>query len=144
MRPQADVWVGRLGPRSAPGTADPPVSDRVLYLIRHGRPDYTNDEFADTPRGHQYDPPLSDEGLAQSEALARRLLLVEPPTAVLTSPLRRARETALAYTDKEGVEPIEDMELAEAFIGDWENRSFEEIIASDETLLHRFTSEEHT
>jgi broad specificity phosphatase PhoE len=113
-----------------------------LYLIRHGRPDYANDDFANTPRGHQYDPPLSEQGLAQSEALARRLLLVGPPAAVLTSPLRRARETALAYTEKAGVELLEDVDLAEAFIGDWENRSFEEIIASDETLLHRFRNHE--
>ena len=118
------------------------MSDRVLYLIRHGRPDYSNDDFARTPRGHQYDPPLSVEGIQQSEALARRLMLVEPPTAVFTSPLRRARETALAYTVKAAVEPIEDMDLAEAFIGDWENRSFEEIIASDGSLLHRFRNHE--
>jgi len=118
------------------------VSDRVLYLIRHGRPEYANDDFVDTPRGHQYDPPLSDEGLAQSEALARRLLLIEPPAAVYTSPLRRARETALAYTQRAGFEPVEDMDLAEAFIGDWENRSFEEIIATDESLLHRFRNHE--
>lgn len=116
--------------------------DRVLYLIRHGRPDYSNDDFADTPRGHQYDPPLSDEGRSQAEALARRLLLVEPPAAVITSPLRRARETALAYTVKAGLEPVDDMDLAECFIGDWENRSFEEIIATDETLLHRFRNHE--
>ena len=79
------------------------MTDRVLYLIRHGRPDYANGDFADTPRGHQYDPPLSEEGLRQSEALARRLLVVEPPAAVFTSPLRRARETALAYTDEAGI-----------------------------------------
>jgi broad specificity phosphatase PhoE len=118
------------------------VSERVLYLIRHGRPDYANDDFTQTPRGHQYDPPLSDEGRAQSEALAHRLLLVDPPAAVVTSPLRRARETAVAYTEKAGIEPIEDMDVAEAFIGDWENRSFEEIIATDETLLHRFRNHE--
>jgi broad specificity phosphatase PhoE len=118
------------------------MSERVLYLIRHGRPDYDNDDFAATPRGHQYDPPLSEEGRAQAEALARRLLVVEPPAVILTSPLRRARETALAYTEKVGIEPVEDMDLAECFIGDWENRSFEEIIATDDALLHRFRNHE--
>ena len=118
------------------------MSDRVLYLIRHGRPDYANDDFLDTPRGHQYDPPLSGEGRNQSRALARRLLAVEPPAAVVSSPLRRARETALAYTEPAGVGLVEDMDLAEAFIGDWENRSFEELIASDGSLLHRFRNHE--
>jgi len=114
------------------------VTERILYLIRHGRSDYDNDDFVETPRGHQYDPPLSDEGREQSAILARRLLLLELPAAVVSSPLRRARETALAYTELAGREPEFDMDLAEAFIGGWENRSFEQIIATDETMLTRF------
>ena len=114
------------------------MTERILYLIRHGRADYDNDEFIPTPRGRQYDPPLSEEGRDQARVLARRLLLAEEPAAVVSSPLRRARETALAYAEPAGL-PVEyDMDLAEAFIGGWENRSFEEIIATDETLLAKY------
>ncbi len=114
------------------------MTERILYLIRHGRADYDNDDFTETPRGPQYDPPLSEEGREQARVLARRLLLGEEPAAVVSSPLRRARETALAYADPAGL-PVEyDMDLAEAFIGGWENRSFEEIIATDEALLAKY------
>jgi len=114
------------------------VTERFLYLIRHGRANYDNDDFVQTPRGHQYDPPLSGAGREQAAILARRLLLSDPPTAVVSSPLRRARETAIAYAEPAGIEPEYDMDLAEAFIGGWENRSFEEIIATDEAMLARF------
>lgn len=110
----------------------------VLYLIRHGRADYQNDDFTETPRGYQYDPPLSQGGRQQAERLARRLLLRDPPASIVSSPLRRAKETALAYAEKAGLEVAFDMDLAEAFIGDWESRSFEEIIATDERLLDRY------
>jgi probable phosphoglycerate mutase len=118
------------------------MTARVLYLIRHGRSDLDSDDFSTTPRGHQYDPPLSAEGRDQAERLARRLLQMDPPAAIVSSPLRRARETALAYTDKAGIDVRYDMDLAEAFIGDWENRTFEEIIGSDERLLDSFRNHE--
>jgi 2,3-bisphosphoglycerate-dependent phosphoglycerate mutase len=118
------------------------MTARVLYLIRHGRSDLDSDDFSPTPRGHQYDPPLSAEGRDQAERLARRLLQMEPPAAIVSSPLRRARETAVAYADKAGIDVGYDMDLAEAFIGDWENRTFEEIIGSDERLLDSFRNHE--
>ncbi|MEX2421300.1 MAG: histidine phosphatase family protein [Actinomycetota bacterium] len=114
------------------------MTERTLYLIRHGRADYDSDDFVRTPRGYQYDPPLSDEGREQAAILARRLLLLEPPAAVVSSPLRRARETAIAYAEPAGIEPSDDMDLAEAFIGGWENRSFEQIIETNETMLAKY------
>ncbi len=118
------------------------MTARVLYLIRHGRSDLDSDDFSRTPRGHQYDPPLSAEGRDQAERLARRLLQMDPPAAVVSSPLRRARETALAYAEKAGMDVGYDMDLTEAFIGDWENRTFEEILGGDEALLHSFRNHE--
>jgi broad specificity phosphatase PhoE len=118
------------------------MTARVLYLIRHGRSDLESDDFSSTPRGHQYDPPLSAEGRDQAERLARRLLQMDPPAAIVSSPLRRARETALAYAERAGVDVGYDMDLAEAFIGDWENRTFEEIIGSDDRLLQNFRNHE--
>lgn len=118
------------------------MTARLLYLIRHGRSDLDSDDFSSTPRGHQYDPPLAAEGRDQAERLARRLLQMDPPAAIVSSPLRRARETALAYADKAGIDVGYDMDLAEVFIGAWENRSFEEIIGSDERLLNSFRNHE--
>jgi broad specificity phosphatase PhoE len=57
-----------------------------LILVRHGRPD---EDGAETPN----DPPLNEDGRRQAEATAR-LLGSEGITRIVTSPLRRARETA--------------------------------------------------
>lgn len=59
---------------------------RRLYLVRHGRPAGAFDEVVD--------PGLDPMGHAQAEAVAGRLLPLGP-LAIVTSPLRRTRETAL-------------------------------------------------
>jgi broad specificity phosphatase PhoE len=62
----------------------------VLYLVRHGRTDAN-------ARGlllGRADPPLSAEGREQAAALAAR---IPPGARVVSSPLRRTRETAGAF-----------------------------------------------
>lgn len=59
-----------------------------LYLIRHGKADATwNDS--------DLDPPLSEVGRAQAEARAAEIA-GKGPLPLITSPLRRTRETAAA------------------------------------------------
>src|SRR5262245_41887581 len=62
-----------------------------LYLIRHGRP-------SSTWGGDDEDPGLDETGQAQARA-ARDWLLARPaaerPKLVVSSPLRRCRETAM-------------------------------------------------
>lgn len=110
---------------------------RGLFLIRHGRSDEGSDDLVETPRGLQWDPPLHAVGREQAHLLARRLVLTHPsPAAVYCSPLRRARETVAPYAERTGVEVRIEDDLMEAHIGDWENKPFEEIVASDEEILH--------
>jgi phosphohistidine phosphatase SixA len=74
-----------------------------MYLARHATADWEI---------HPFDPPLSIAGRSQADAMAatcRRLGLV----AIRTSPLRRARETALRIADDCGVETLEDDRLKE-------------------------------
>jgi len=70
-----------------------------LYLIRHGRP-------SSTWGGHDDDPGLDEAGLEQARA-ARDWLLSRPgaerPTLVVSSPLRRCRETAIPTAEALGV-----------------------------------------
>jgi broad specificity phosphatase PhoE len=72
-----------------------------IYLIRHGRP-------SSTWGGHDDDPGLDDQGQAQAEA-ARDWLLAQPgdarPRLVVSSPLRRCRETALPTAEALGLAP---------------------------------------
>jgi broad specificity phosphatase PhoE len=70
-----------------------------LYLIRHGRP-------ASTWGGADDDPGLDDEGKAQARAVAATLMALTPelrPVSVVSSPLRRCRETAQPLADLLGV-----------------------------------------
>ncbi|OHB27123.1 MAG: phosphoglycerate kinase [Phenylobacterium sp. RIFCSPHIGHO2_01_FULL_69_31] len=73
-----------------------------LYLIRHGRP-------SSTWGGHDDDPGLDEAGQAQARA-ARDWLLsrpqIERPGLVVSSPLRRCRETAEPTAAALGV-PVE-------------------------------------
>lgn len=71
-----------------------------LFLIRHGKPAATWGEADE-------DPGLDATGKAQAEA-ARNALLALPadqrPTRVVSSPLRRCRETAMPTAEALGVE----------------------------------------
>jgi len=115
---------------------------RVLLLVRHGRSDFSSNDMTPTPRGQQFDPPLSGVGREQADLLARRLLLLDPqPAAVYCSPLRRCRETVAPYAETAGVEVHYDEELVEAHIGEWENKPFEEIL-EDEQMLRRLRNQQ--
>ena len=111
---------------------------RLLFIVRHGEADYASQRMTATPRGQQYDPPLSELGREQAGLLTERLLLMEPPSAIYCSPLRRARETMAPFAERAGVEPVYDDDLMEAHIGEWEGKPFEEILRDDRDLLERF------
>lgn len=64
-----------------------------LLLVRHGRPE-----------SGQMDPPLNDEGLEQARAVAK-FLAEEPITAIVSSDLRRARQTAEIIGEATGHTP---------------------------------------
>lgn len=72
-----------------------------LYLIRHGKPATV------WGQGDDEDPGLDEQGRAQAIA-ARDALLARPegqrPTRVVSSPLRRCRETAQPLAEALGVE----------------------------------------
>ena len=65
-----------------------------------------------------------------------------PPVAVYSSPLRRARETAGAFADRVSMAVGIEDDLAEAHLGDWEGKPFEEILRADEQMLHRIRNQE--
>lgn len=76
-----------------------------IRLIRHG-------EAAAAWGGGDADPGLSEAGRTQAQAAASRLAL-DPPRRLLTSPLRRCRETAAASAERLGLEPVLAPEVAE-------------------------------
>jgi broad specificity phosphatase PhoE len=67
------------------------------------------------------DPPLSERGCREAEALAEAAVSAGIAT-LYTSPLRRAYETARVVGDALGLEPASDERLAESSRGTWEGR----------------------
>jgi 2,3-bisphosphoglycerate-dependent phosphoglycerate mutase len=119
------------------------VTGRVLYLIRHGQSDlgWQGQRWA-SPRGEQWDPPLSERGAEQAALLAGRLLVMDlEPFVVYSSPLRRANETAEAFARLAGTDVTVDDELVEAHIGGWEGKPFEEIIGSDPDVVQHIRNQ---
>jgi|SRR5437867_1421789 len=113
-----------------------------LLLIRHGHVDFGSKDFTQSPRGRQYDPPLSERGREQAERLAARLRLMDAPAVIATSPFRRCGETIAPYLESTGLraEPVDD--LGEVFIGEWEGLGLEEIVSGDERMAARFREQE--
>lgn len=76
-----------------------------IRLIRHG-------EAAAAWEGGEPDPGLSDLGREQAQVTALRLMQ-DAPTRLVTSPLRRCRETAAALGERLGLEPEVAPQVAE-------------------------------
>ncbi|USQ93801.1 histidine phosphatase family protein [Caulobacter sp. RL271] len=80
-----------------------------VHVIRHGRP-------ASTWGDADGDPGLDEAGLAQAVAVAKEILALpeaQRPTRVVSSPLRRCRETAAPLAAALGVEIIVDPRVGE-------------------------------
>jgi alpha-ribazole phosphatase len=91
-------------------------------------------------RGRCYgslDVGLSDQGRLQCTALAA-VLGREEPSRVVSSPRRRARETALAIAGALGLEAEDWEELRELDFGELEGRTYDEIASSQPELYDRW------
>jgi probable phosphoglycerate mutase len=104
------------------------VTERRLYMIRHGKADHRSTRHVDTARGPASDPPLDETGRAQALALTRRLLMMPTPAAIYCSTLLRARETIQPYLDATGASATYRDDLVEWHGGDWELKEFEELL----------------
>ncbi|CAN5322303.1 histidine phosphatase family protein [soil metagenome] len=83
----------------------------LIHLIRHGQPLSGWGEPGGSP-----DPGLSPAGMLEAQAAAQALSALpagERPTRVLTSPLRRCRETAAPFAALLGVDPVVEPAVAE-------------------------------
>lgn len=93
-----------------------------IYLVRHGATELTaEDRFAGST-----EVPLSEEGRAQVEALARRLCC-DRLDAVYASPMSRTLETAQIIASRHGLEPQPEASLREIDYGHWEGLSRDEV-----------------
>jgi broad specificity phosphatase PhoE len=94
----------------------------TLILWRHGTTEWNAEHRV---QGHQ-DAPLSTLGRTQA-AQAARLLASYRPTALVTSDLSRAADTARALADITGLTARRDPRLRERCYGEWEGLTMTEI-----------------
>lgn len=103
------------------------MTETHVVLVRHG----------ETTANHEQrwygalDAPLTERGKLQVAATGerfRRSQQYAPVDYIYVSPLPRARSTAAAIADALGIEPIIEDGLREFSIGDWEGRTFRDLI----------------
>jgi probable phosphoglycerate mutase len=131
---ESAAWTGQTG------------TPTRLLLLRHGETELS-------VRGRysgRGDPELTARGQDEAEGAALRLARPEAGgfapegiVAVLTSPLRRARQTAAAVADALDV-PLEVREaLVETDFGGWEGLTFAEAAERDPDVHARWLGDEH-
>jgi probable phosphoglycerate mutase len=94
----------------------------TLLIARHGETDWNRERRW---QGHA-DPPLNDLGREQAVALGERLA-GDPPDAIVSSDLARARETAELVGRRLGLDVRLDARLREVDVGEWSGLTTPEI-----------------
>ena len=135
-RPPAEsaAWTGQTG------------TPTRLLLLRHGETALSIQRRY-SGRG---DPELTARGHDQAEGAAARLALPRADglapngvAVVLTSPLRRARQTAAAVADALDVPLVVREALTETDFGGWEGLTFSEAAERDPRLHARWLGDEY-
>ncbi|MFF3426349.1 bifunctional RNase H/acid phosphatase [Streptomyces sp. NPDC002602] len=99
----------------------------TLVLLRHGETALTPQKRFSGSGGT--DPELSPAGRRQAAAVAEALAARGTVQAVVSSPLRRCRETAQAVADRLGLPVAIEEGLRETDFGAWEGLTFAEVRA---------------
>jgi broad specificity phosphatase PhoE/ribonuclease HI len=103
-----------------------------LFLLRHGQTELSVQRRY-SGRGN---PPLTELGRRQADAAAEYIAARGGITAVLTSPLQRAHDTAAAVAKALNLDAVVDDDLIETDFGEWEGLTFGEAAERD-PQLHR-------
>jgi broad specificity phosphatase PhoE len=100
---------------------------QVIWLVRHAATAWTGVRWT----GARSDPELSEAGRGAAEALAAALADRLPAgTPVVSSPSRRAVETARPIASCLGVDVEIDPDLREVDVGELDGRTFDETAAA--------------
>jgi broad specificity phosphatase PhoE/ribonuclease HI len=111
----------------ARGWSPPAGPVTTLLLVRHGATSHTADKRFSGGLGGS-NPGLTDEGRAQVREVADWLApLAEAVEVVVTSPVRRTRESAEIVAERLEVELVEEPGFAEMEFGVWDGMTFAEV-----------------
>jgi 2,3-bisphosphoglycerate-dependent phosphoglycerate mutase len=119
----------------------PPPGATTVLLVRHGEsaPALEGEPFA-LRDGHG-DPQLDPVGVAQAERVGERLAQ-ERVDAIYVTSLRRTHETAAPLAARLGLTPIEEPELREVFLGEWEGGQLRVRAAARDPLFEEIFKQE--
>ena len=120
--PTASLAPEAGAPNRLHGWMEAPAPPTTTLLLRHGQtPLSVEKRFSGIG-----DPSLTETGSAQAAAAAARLAGCDA-TAVISSPLARAQQTAGLVARALGVEVVVEQGLRETDFGDWEGYTFGEV-----------------
>lgn len=111
----------------------------TLILVRHGRTALT--ESRKISGGDGENPDLSELGRQDARQVADELAklghsgnfaYLNPPVAVVHSPIARAQQTAQAISNRLSIPMVSNDDLAEIGFGEWDGLTNEEMIAAFE------------
>jgi probable phosphoglycerate mutase len=98
----------------------------TVVMLRHGVTEHTVNKVFSGLGGD--DPGLTDLGREQARRAAARLAQRGPIDVIVSSPLRRTRETAEVVAEKLGLDVQLEPGFAEAAFGEWDGFSFPDIM----------------
>jgi ribonuclease H / adenosylcobalamin/alpha-ribazole phosphatase len=114
-------------PRASRGWGPPGSKPTTLVLVRHGVTDATTGKLFSGGLGST-NPPLNDEGRDQARATGEWLApMAATFDALVTSPVRRTRETAEVLAKFLDLDIVEEPGIAEMEFGTWDGLSFTEV-----------------
>ncbi|MCX0243591.1 bifunctional RNase H/acid phosphatase [Streptomyces drozdowiczii] len=123
--PRAPVAADPVTPQVGWGSAPDLGAPATLLLLRHGETALTPQKRFSGSGGT--DPALSPAGLEQAERAATAFAALGTVEEIVSSPLRRCRETAGAVAARLGLEVRIEDGLRETDFGAWEGLTFGEV-----------------
>ncbi len=119
----------------------PPPGATTVLLVRHGESAPAHPDRPFPLRDGHGDPPLDPVGEQQAVLLGERLQH-EPIAAIYVTTLQRTHQTAEPLATKFGLTPIEEPELREVFLGDWEEGEFRRRAAARDPIFEQIFVQE--
>lgn len=118
-----------------------PRGSTELLLVRHGESAPARPDAPFALRDGHGDPPLAPEGRWQAEQVGFRLAQ-EQVDAIYVSSLRRTHETAAPLAARLDLVPIEEPDLREIHLGEWEGGLYRKMAAEGHPLIIKAFEEE--
>ncbi len=112
-----------------------------MLLVRHGESAPAHPDRPFPLRDGHGDPPLDPVGREQAELLAARLQH-ESISAIYVTTLQRTHQTAAPLAARLGLTPVEEPDLREVFLGDWEEGEFRRRAAMRDPIFEQIFVQE--